>query len=163
MSALLVEILQLPHARDLPLPQNMSEQAAGFDLTAAVTEPMILAPGAFSLVPTGISIALPDGFEAQIRPRSGLAAKHGITVLNSPGTIDADYRGEIKIILINHGPASFVVERGERIAQMVVAPVTRVSWTKTEHLPPSARGEKGFGSTGTASDGLRPASSAIKK
>ncbi len=163
MSALFVEILQLPHAKGLPLPQNMSEQAAGFDLTAAVTEPMILAPNAFSLVPTGISIALPDGFEAQIRPRSGLAAKHGITVLNSPGTIDADYRGEIKIILINHGQAPFAIERGERIAQMVVAPVTRVHWVETKCLPSSARGEKGFGSTGTTSDGLRPASSALKK
>jgi dUTP pyrophosphatase len=121
------------------------------DLVAALSEPMMLAPGERGLVPTGLVIALPAGYEAQIRPRSGLALKHGIALLNSPGTIDADYRGEIGVILVNHGQAPFTVERGLRIAQMVVAPVTRVVWVETEALSETARGTGGFGSTGIGS------------
>ncbi len=118
------------------------------DLLAAVIEPIELAPGARMLIPTGISIALPRGYEAQLRPRSGLALNHGIGLLNSPGTIDADYRGEIGVILINHGEAPFAIARGDRIAQLVVAPVTRLAWAESERLPESARGKGGFGSTG---------------
>jgi len=125
MAEIAVEITRLPHGADLPLPRYETAHAAGLDLLAAIDAEVTLAPGAIVLVPTGIAIALPEGFEAQVRPRSGLAAKNGVTVLNSPGTIDADYRGEIKIILINHGPQPFVVTRGMRIAQMVVAPVAR--------------------------------------
>src|SRR5665647_2051949 len=124
MSLVEVKVMRLPHGADLPLPAYQSAQAAGLDLLAAVSTDVIIAPGKRALVPTGIAIALPAGTEAQVRPRSGLAAKHGVTVLNSPGTIDADYRGEIQVILINLGDAPFVVKRGERIAQMIVAPVT---------------------------------------
>ena len=144
-----VSIRRLPHAAGLPLPDYATEHAAGMDLIAAIDAPLSLAPGAHGLVPTGIAIALPPGFEAQIRPRSGLAAKNAVTVLNAPGTIDADYRGEIKAILINHGKADFVIERGMRVAQMIVAPVTRVAWTETDDLDETARGAGGFGSTGT--------------
>lgn len=147
-----IRILALPHAQGLPLPSYASLQAAGMDLCAAVAEdaPLVLAPGAHALVPAGIAIALPPGYEAQIRPRSGLAAKNAVTVLNSPGTIDADYRGEIKVILINLGREPFTVTRGMRIAQMVVARHATVSWSQVENLDDTARGAGGFGSTGTA-------------
>ncbi len=149
MTGVIVPIHRLPAAADLPLPAYETEHAAGLDLLAAVDAETLLAPGAFALVPTGIRIALPVGYEAQVRPRSGLAAKHGVTVLNSPGTIDADYRGEIKVILINHGPGPFAVTRGMRIAQLVIAPVSRAVWREQGDLPESRRGEGGFGSTGT--------------
>jgi len=152
MSDIAVEVRQLDHGKDLPLPHYASEHAAGVDLPAAVKAPMTLAPGDWDMVPTGLAIALPVGFEAQVRPRSGLAAKNGVTVLNSPGTIDADYRGEIKVILINHGKEAFTVERGMRIAQMVVAPVTSVAWKAVENLDETARGAGGFGSTGTKTE-----------
>jgi dUTP pyrophosphatase len=145
-----VEIRQLPHAEGLALPAYQSADAAGLDLVAAVAEttPLVLAPGKHAMVPTGLTIALPPGYEAQVRPRSGLAAKHGVTVLNSPGTIDADYRGEISVILINHGEAPFAVRRGDRIAQMVIAPVVRVELVVTAALSATDRGSGGFGSTG---------------
>jgi dUTP pyrophosphatase len=145
-----VDIRQLPHAEGLPLPAYQSTHAAGLDLLAAVPEetPFVLAPGKHALVPTGLTIALPQGYEAQVRPRSGLAAKHGVTVLNSPGTIDADYRGEIAVILINHGGAPFPIKRGERIAQMVIAPVAQAELVAVASLPDTARGSGGFGSTG---------------
>ena len=145
-----VELQQLAHADGLPLPAYQTSEAAGLDLMAAVadSEPLTLAPGQYVLVPTGLAIALPPGFEAQVRPRSGLAAKHGVTVLNSPGTIDADYRGEIKVILINHGDAPFTIQRGDRIAQMVVAPVSSIDFELRETLDATKRGEGGFGSTG---------------
>ncbi|MGH6879379.1 dUTP diphosphatase [Hypericibacter sp.] len=146
-----VALQRLPHGAGLSLPDYATANAAGMDLVAAVTKPVTLAPGERGLVPTGLAIALPAGFEAQVRPRSGLALKHGVTLLNSPGTIDADYRGEIGVILVNLGQAPFTVERGARIAQMVVAPVTRVSWTETATLPETARGAGGFGSTGVGS------------
>ena len=148
MSSLSVPLQRLPHGRELPLPAYATDHAAGLDLLAAVTDRLEIAPGERLLVPTGISIALPAGYEAQVRPRSGLALKHGVTLLNSPGTIDADYRGEIGVILINHGAAPFVVARGDRIAQLVVAPVSRLSWQEVASLPESARGTGGFGSTG---------------
>ena len=148
MKPLQVPLCRLPHGRDLPLPGYASEDAAGLDLLAAVIEPIELAPGARMLIPTGVSVALPKGYEAQIRPRSGLALKHGIGLLNSPGTIDADYRGEIGVILINHGDAPFAIARGDRIAQLVVAPVTRLAWVEGDKLPESGRGKGGFGSTG---------------
>ena len=143
-----VALLRLPHARDLPLPAYQSEDAAGLDLVAAVEEAMILSPLGRALVPTGLAMALPSGYEAQVRPRSGLAAKHGVTVLNSPGTIDADYRGEIKVILINLSDTPFTIGRGERIAQMVIAPVSRARLVETEALDATIRGDGGFGSTG---------------
>jgi dUTP pyrophosphatase len=151
MSQTAVAITALPHAENLGLPVYATEHAAGMDLCAAVTNDITLAPGQRSLIPTGLSIALPEGFEAQIRPRSGLALKNGITVLNSPGTIDADYRGEIQVILANLGTEAFVVTRGMRIAQMVVAAYTRVVWEQTEQLSTTARGAGGFGSTGVKS------------
>ena len=141
-----VAIRRLAHGEGLALPAYESEHAAGMDLRAA--EDAILPPGGRALVATGFAIALPDGFEAQVRPRSGLAVKHGVTLLNSPGTIDADYRGEIKVMLINHGREAFAVKRGDRIAQMVVAPVTRVVFKETAELSGTARGQGGFGSTG---------------
>ncbi len=145
-----IQIKRLPHAEGLPLPAYETAQAAGMDLRAAVpdAEPMTLAPGARAMVPTGLTMALPDGYEAQVRPRSGLAAKHGVTCLNTPGTIDSDYRGEVKVILINLGGEPFVIKRGERIAQMVIAPVTRATLTEVETLDETARGAGGFGSTG---------------
>ena len=146
MSQILVK--RLPHAQGLPLPAYQSAGSAGMDVMAAVASPLTLAPLQRALVPTGLQIALPHGFEAQIRPRSGLALKHGITVLNSPGTIDADYRGEISVLLINLGEAPFEILHGMRIAQMVVAPVTQAQLMETDELPGSARGESGFGSTG---------------
>lgn len=147
-----VAIRRLAHARDLPLPAHATAASAGVDLLAAVTEPVVLAPLARALVPSGIAIALPDGFEAQVRPRSGLALRHGVTVLNAPGTIDADYRGEVAVILINYGEIAFTIERGLRIAQLVVAPVRTLVWQEADALPVSARGEGGFGSTGVATD-----------
>lgn len=146
-----VTISQLPHAQGIGLPKYATEHAAGMDLEAAIDAPLTLKPGERLLVPTGIAIALPEGYEAQIRPRSGLAAKNGVTVLNSPGTIDADYRGEIKVILINLGAEPFTIERGMRIAQMVVAAHSQVAWTAVETLGETARGSGGFGSTGTQS------------
>ena len=148
--ATIVRVQRLPHGADLDLPAYQSAGAAGVDLAAAVEDgaPVTIAPGAREMVPTGLSIELPEGYEAQVRPRSGLAAKHGVTVLNSPGTIDADYRGEVKVILINLGDEPFTVTRGERIAQMVVQPVVRVTWEEADALASSARGEGGFGSSG---------------
>jgi dUTP pyrophosphatase len=145
-----VDIQQLPHGQGLPLPAYQSAYAAGLDLIAAVPDeaPLTLACGQRALVPTALAIALPAGFEAQVRPRSGLAAKHGVTVLNSPGTIDADYRGEISVLLINLGDAPFTIRRGERIAQMIVAPVIQVSLSKVVSLSSTERGSGGFGSTG---------------
>jgi dUTP pyrophosphatase len=145
-----IDICQLPHGEGLALPAYQSPHAAGLDLLAAVPEsaPLVLAPRQRALVPTGLTIALPPGYEAQVRPRSGLAFKHGVTVLNAPGTIDADYRGEIGVLLINHGDAPFPIHRGERIAQMVVAPVARVELVSSGTLPPTKRGSGGFGSTG---------------
>lgn len=144
-----VQIKHLTHGADLPLPEYATQQSAGVDLLAAVTEKIIIKPGCRELIPTGLVIELPAGFEAQVRPRSGLAIKSGITVLNSPGTIDADYRGEIAVILINHSTEDFIVTRGARIAQMVIAPVSHVRWSKSEDLSKTMRGENGFGSTGT--------------
>ncbi len=141
-----LQILKLPHAKDLPLPSYATVGSAGMDLRAAETA--ILKPGARALIATGLAIALPEGYEAQVRPRSGLAVKHGVTVLNSPGTIDADYRGEIKVPLINHGSEDFVIARGDRIAQMVIAAVTTVELVEVEVLDDTARGAGGFGSTG---------------
>jgi dUTP pyrophosphatase len=141
-----VAILRLAHAADLPLPSYATAGSAGLDLRAA--ESFTLMPGAFALVPTGLSIALPENFEAQVRPRSGLAVKHGVTVLNSPGTIDADYRGEIKVPLINHGTEDFIIVRGDRIAQMVIAPVVQVTLVEVEALDETTRGAGGFGSSG---------------
>ena len=145
-----IEIRQLPHGEGLALPAYQSAHAAGLDLLAAVPEdsPLTLAPGRRALVPTGLSIALPSGYEAQVRPRSGLAAKHGVTVLNAPGTVDADYRGEIGVLLINHGAAPFAIRRGERIAQMVIASVTRAELVPAASLSSTERGSGGFGSTG---------------
>ena len=144
-----VAVKRLPHGRDLPLPAYETAHAAGMDLPAAVESDLVLKPGERALVPTGLAIALPDGFEAQVRPRSGLAARNGVTVLNSPGTVDADYRGEVKVILANLGPEPFTVTRGMRIAQMIVAPVSRAVLAEVETLPDTARGAGGFGSTGT--------------
>ena len=145
-----IEVLPLPHFEGLALPAYETELAAGMDLRAALpeSEPLTLAPGKRAMVPTGLSIALPAGYEAQVRPRSGLAAKHGITCLNSPGTVDADYRGELKVILINHGEEPFEIKRGERIAQMVIAPVTQGRLEVVTSLSETARGAGGFGSTG---------------
>ena len=144
-----VAVQRLPHGDGLALPAYASEGAAGADLLAAIAEPVILKPGERAAIPSGIAIALPQGFEAQVRPRSGLALNHGVTVLNAPGTVDADYRGEIKVILVNHGSTSFVVERGMRIAQIVVARIESARWRMSDALPGSERGAGGFGSTGT--------------
>ena len=145
-----VSVRRLPHGDGLPLPAYETAHAAGVDLLAAVESDLTLAPGARALVPTGLAIALPAGYEAQVRPRSGLAARDGVTVLNAPGTIDADYRGEVKVVLANLGSAPFTVTRGMRIAQMVVAPVAHLAWAETDALPETARGAGGFGSTGVA-------------
>ncbi len=145
-----IHLTQLPHGADLPLPSYATSGSAGMDLMAAVTSPITLAAGERALIPTGIAIALPVGYEAQVRPRSGLALKQGITTLNTPGTIDADYRGEIGVILINHGREDVVIERGMRIAQLVIASVVQGSWQVVASLDETARGAGGFGSTGTA-------------
>ena len=149
MNAVDVKLIRLPHGHDLPLPSYQSAQAAGLDLLAAVTTDMVIAPGKRALVPTGIAIALPPGTEAQVRPRSGLAAKNGITVLNTPGTVDADYRGEIQVILMNLGDEPYVVRRGARIAQLVIAPVLHATLSEGLELSGTQRGGSGFGSTGT--------------
>ncbi|GAK32202.1 deoxyuridine 5'-triphosphate nucleotidohydrolase [Iodidimonas nitroreducens] len=143
-----IPIMRLPHAQGLDLPSYATKDSAGMDLLAALESPKTLLPGQRALIPTGLAMALPVGFEAQIRPRSGLAIKHGITVLNAPGTIDADYRGEINIIIINHGDTAFTIERGQRIAQMVVAPVLQVKVVETQDIGETDRGKGGFGSTG---------------
>jgi dUTP pyrophosphatase len=146
-----VAVARLPQGEGLPLPAYMSEHAAGADLCAAIGDQLTLLPGARALVPTGFSIALPPGYEAQVRPRSGLAIQSGVTCLNSPGTIDADYRGEVRVVLANLGTKPVLINRGDRIAQMIVAPVSRAEFEVVEELPPSPRGEGGFGSTGAAS------------
>ncbi len=148
MNPVRVAIVQEPDATDLPLPRYQTEGAAGVDLYAAVREPVVLQPGERALIRTGIRIALPPGYEAQVRPRSGLAARHGIALVNSPGTIDSDYRGEIQVVVINLGQEPFTIQRGERIAQLVVAPVVRIEWEPVGELPATARGEGGFGHTG---------------
>jgi dUTP pyrophosphatase len=140
--------MRLPHAEGLDLPSYATKDSAGMDLLAALDAPKTLAPGQRALIPTGLAMALPAGFEAQIRPRSGLAIKYGITVLNAPGTIDADYRGEINIIIINHGDAAYTIDRGQRIAQMVIAPVAQAKVVETQDLGETDRGKGGFGSTG---------------
>lgn len=147
-----IEVVVLPHGEGLDLPAHATPHASGLDLRAAVPEsaPVTIAPGGRALVPTGLQIALPEGTEGQVRPRSGLAARHGVTVLNSPGTVDADYRGEVQVLLVNHGADPFVVRRGERIAQLVVARYVPVQLTRVDALAETARGAGGFGSTGTA-------------
>jgi dUTP pyrophosphatase len=143
-----VRLRRLPHAQDLPLPAYASAGSSGLDLLAAVPSAVTLEPGERRLVPTGCALELPPGFEAQVRPRSGLALKHGVTVLNAPGTIDSDYRGEVGVILVNHGSEPFVIQRGERIAQLVLARVERLEWQVAEELGETGRGSGGFGSTG---------------
>ena len=146
-----IPVVQLPHAEGLPLPAYETNGAAGMDLRAAVAEdaPLVLKPGARFMVPTGLAFAVPLGFEAQVRPRSGLAAKAGVTCLNTPGTIDSDYRGEVKVILANLGAENFVVRRGDRIAQLVICPVVQARWRETSALDDTSRGQGGFGSTGS--------------
>lgn len=150
MKNVTVAVKTLPHFEGLPLPAYETDGAAGMDVRAAYPEagPFELKPGERTMVPTGLSVAIPEGYEIQMRPRSGLAAKHGLTCLNSPGTIDSDYRGELKVILINHGAETFTISRGERIGQMVLAPVTHIAWERVDSLPETIRGEGGFGSTG---------------
>ncbi|HXG62861.1 MAG TPA: dUTP diphosphatase [Planctomycetota bacterium] len=148
MAELTVSIRKLPGAEDLPLPSYQSEGAAAMDLHAAVSRDLVVEPGAVARVPCGFAVAVPPGYEAQIRPRSGWAARHAVTVANAPGTIDSDYRGEVQVLLINHGPEPFRVTRGLRIAQMVVVPVPRVVWREVAELPPTGRGAGGFGHTG---------------
>jgi dUTP pyrophosphatase len=148
-----IEVVRLPHAEGLPLPAYATDGAAGMDLQAAVDAPVTLAPGARALIPTGLRIALPRGHELQVRPRSGLALRHGIVLPNSPGTIDEDYRGELQVIVMNAGDEPFTIERGMRIAQAVLAPVARASWREVGGLPDTARGHGGFGSTGFDSSG----------
>jgi dUTP pyrophosphatase len=146
-----VQVMRLPHGADLPLPAYQSAAAAGLDLMAAVPagEPVTIPPGRYAMIPTGIALALPPGTEGQVRPRSGLAAKHGVTVLNSPGTIDCDYRGEVQVVLINHGTEIFRVERGMRIAQLVIAKFAAITILDVQILDETERGQAGFGSTGT--------------
>jgi dUTP pyrophosphatase len=150
MKSIKIKIVRLPHGADLSLPAYQSADAAGLDLMAAVPAdaPVVIAPGGRAQIPTGVSIALPRGTEGQVRPRSGLAARHGISVLNTPGTVDSDYRGEIQVILVNFGAESFLVERGQRIAQLIIAPVFRAQLFESEKLAKTARGAQGFGSTG---------------
>lgn len=143
-----VEITREPQTEDIPLPSYETEWAAGMDLRAAVGEPLILQPGERAMVPTGIRIAIPHGFEAQVRPRSGLAIRHGLSMVNTPGTIDSDYRGEVRVLLINHGQEPFTIRRGDRIAQMVFAPVVRAVWAVQQSLETTERGDGGFGHTG---------------
>ncbi len=150
-----VPVTILAHGEGLPLPDYASQGAAGLDLHAAIDDDLTLAPGARALVPTGLTLALPAGFEGQVRPRSGLAVKHGVTVLNAPGTVDADYRGEVMVALINLGDGPFIVERGMRIAQLVVAPVTRAALRQVTDLDETARGGGGFGSTGLAGEAIK--------
>lgn len=145
-----IEFVTLPHGEGLPMPAYESALAAGMDLRAAIDAPVVIQPGKTALVPTGFNVAIPAGYEVQVRSRSGLAAKHGVIVLNAPGTIDADYRGEIKGIMLNAGAEPFTIQRGDRIAQAVVAPVIQGRWVEVDQLSPTARGEGGFGSTGQA-------------
>ena len=147
-----VAVTRLAHGADLPLPAYETAHAAGMDLRAAVPAdaPFTLHPGDRHAVPTGLAIAIPPGFEGQVRPRSGLALRHGVTCLNSPGTVDADYRGEVHVILINHGPEPFIIRRGDRIAQLLISPVSHASWREVENLDETARGAGGFGSTGAS-------------
>jgi len=160
MKSVKIKIVRLPHGTGLPLPAYQSADTAGLDLMAAVPAdaPVVIAPGARAQIPTGISIALPRGTEGQVRPRSGLAARHGISVLNTPGTVDSDYRGEIQVILVNFGAESFSVERGQRIAQLVIAPILRAQLFESEKLAKTARGAKGFGSTGAGAIDKKPKS-----
>jgi len=149
MAPVAVDVMRVrPGGDPLPLPRYMTPDAAGMDLRADLEAEIVLGPSERRLVPTGLAVAIPPGFEGQVRPRSGLAVRDGLTVLNAPGTIDADYRGEVKVILINHGPEDFIVRRGERIAQLLISPVAQVVWRETETLDATARGEGGFGSTG---------------
>ena len=148
----MIQVVRLPHGADLPLPTYATAGAAGVDLLAAVTAPVVLVPGARALIPTGLLVAVPAGHELQIRPRSGLALRHGIMVANSPGTIDEDYRGELQVILLNAGSEPFTVERGLRMAQAVLAPVVRATWTVVAELDATVRGAQGFGSTGHGTD-----------
>ena len=143
-----VLLQRLPHGADLPLPAYETAGAAGLDLRAAIAAPVTLAPGARALVPSGLAMQLPEGFEGQIRPRSGLALRHGVTVLNAPGTVDSDYRGEVSVVLINHGSEDFTVTRGDRIAQLVIAPVSHARLSEVDTLNETARGAGGYGSTG---------------
>ena len=147
MSAPRVLVQRLPHGRGLPAPAYITTQSAGLDLPAAVSEPLTLPPGAVVLVSTGLKLAIPEGYEGQVRPRSGLAVKHGLTVVNAPGTIDADYRGEVKVALINLGSEPVTISRGDRLAQLVIAPVSRADLIEVDELPKSQRGEGGFGHT----------------
>jgi dUTP pyrophosphatase len=144
-----VLVQRLPHGRGLDLPAYQTDQAAGLDLPAALNQPLTISPGEIALVPTGLKLAIPPGYEGQVRPRSGLAVRKGLTLVNAPGTIDADYRGEVKVALINLGREPVTIARGERIAQLVVAPVARAQLVESDRLPPSSRGEGGFGHTGT--------------
>ena len=146
----MIQLRRLPHGTDLPLPTYATDGAAGMDLLAAVAKPVTLAPGQRTLIPTGLAIALPPGHELQIRPRSGLALRHGIVLPNSPGTIDEDYRGEIQVIMLNTGDMPFVIDRGARIAQAVLAPVIRAAWQEVDSLDETTRNQGGFGSTGTS-------------
>lgn len=148
MESIKIFFQKLKHGNDLPLPRYESRYAAGMDIRASVTEPIVLKPGERTLIPTGFKMALPHGYEAQIRPRSGLAWREGITMLNTPGTIDSDYRGEVKVLAINHGEKPFRIEHGDRIAQMVIAPVYQAETQLVDELPDTGRGEGGFGSTG---------------
>jgi len=148
MSEAKIEIKRLPHAEGIDLPSYKSSDAAGMDIRAALDEPILLKPGERALIPTGLQFAIPRGYEIQVRPRSGLAIKHGITMLNSPGTIDADYRGEVKLIAINHGQHNFKIERGERLAQLIIAPVVQMPVVEVDKLNETERGDGGFGSTG---------------
>jgi dUTP pyrophosphatase len=148
-----VLLQRLAHGADLPLPAYETKGAAGLDLRAAIDGTVVLAPGEWALVPTGLAMQLPEGFEGQVRPRSGLAVRHGVTVLNAPGTVDSDYRGEVKVPLINHGREPFAIARGDRIAQLVIAPVTQVGLAEAAVLEPTARGAGGFGSTGQGGGG----------
>ena len=149
MSRPKIDLMKLPHGADLPLPAYQTDGAAGMDIYAALADDIIIAPGQFAAIPTGLCVALPEGFEIQVRPRSGLAFKHGVTVLNSPGTIDSDYRGEIKVALINHGTEPVTITHGMRIAQMVLASVIQGDWQEVATLDETSRGTGGFGSTGT--------------
>ena len=148
MPELLVAICRLPGTADLPLPSYQTEHSAAMDLAAAVDAPVVLPPGARALIPCGFAVAIPTEYEGQIRPRSGLASRHGVTVVNAPGTIDADYRGEVKVALVNLGSDAFTVERGMRVAQLLVAPIPRVRWAEVAELPATSRGAGGFGHTG---------------
>lgn len=143
-----VQVKRFPHGKDIPLPKYMSDHAAGMDLYAAVSEETTILAGGWKLIPTGLSIALPEGYEAQVRPRSGLALKQGVSVLNTPGTVDADYRGEVGVILMNHSKESIVIKRGDRIAQMIINEVVRISFKEVDELSDTKRGAGGFGHTG---------------